>query len=60
MENYDHFYLTIEDFIKQKNIHPTVCVIAIAGPVDNNSILMSNVQKWGKLNGQELGEQLKI
>lgn len=55
-----HFYDAIENFLKETGHHPTICVVAIAGPVNNNSILMSNVQKWGLLDGIKLGIQLKI
>lgn len=41
-------------------LRPTICVVAIAGPVNNNSILMSNVQKWGLLDGPKLASHLKI
>lgn len=41
-------------------MYPTICVIAIAGPVNNNSVMMSNVQRWGTLDGTKLGIELKI
>jgi glucokinase len=42
-------------------VHPSVAVIAIAGPISNNMMpRMANVPKWGSLSGDELGEKLKI
>ncbi len=37
-----------------------MAAIAIAGPVEDNTVSMANVLKWGKLCGATLSEQLKI
>lgn len=34
--------------------------MAIAGPVNDNTVIVSNVQRWGKLEGAQLGVELKI
>ena len=60
VSEYVQFHHAVEHFLRGTGVHPSICVIAIAGPVDNNSILMSNVQRWGVLDGKYLGIELKI
>lgn len=35
--------------------YPEVAVIGMAGPVEDNKVTLSNVQKWGQLDGKKLG-----
>lgn len=37
-----------------------MAVIGIAGPIADNRISMANVPKWGVMDGNELGVNLKI
>lgn len=60
VSEFEDFAKTIEHFLEGVEQHPAICVIAIAGPVNKNTILMSNVQRWGELDGAKLGVQLKI
>jgi hypothetical protein len=31
--------------------YPEIAVIGVAGPVEDNKVSLSNVPKWGELNG---------
>lgn len=37
-----------------------MAVIGIAGPIDDNTVRMANVMKWGLIDGRVLSEKLKI
>lgn len=40
--------------------YPEVAVIGVAGPVEDNTVALSNVPKWGELNGDQLATNLKM
>mgnify|MGYP003683776801 CR=1 FL=1 len=46
--------------MKDVEVYPEVAVIGIAGPVADNKIRMANVPKFGELDGNKLGQSLKI
>ena len=57
----DVFPEVISKFLSdQKEHHPSVAAIGMAGLVFDNTVELSNVVKWGKLDGAELGKQLNI
>lgn len=63
VERYASLRAAIKDFlvVDGKTITPCVAVVAVAGPVaDNKVIVMANVMKWGTLSGEELGRELRI
>jgi glucokinase len=35
--------------------YPRVAAIAMAGPVTNNTVFMANAEKWGTMDGHQLG-----
>lgn len=50
MENFeDAIRLFLSDVPVEK--HPGVAVIGIAGPVEDNKVTLSNVMRWGELDG---------
>ena len=53
VRDYDKLYDAILFFLKDvpKEKYPQIASIGIAGPVDNNSVFMSNVGKWGNMKG---------
>lgn len=57
VRNYASFQQSVQEFLQNVTLseYPCVAVIAIAGPVDQNSAIMSNVPKWGKLEGTAMG-----
>jgi glucokinase len=58
----DHktFESAIEEFLRDAPVRPRVAVIAIAGPVKENVVRMSNVEKWGDLVGKHLALALRF
>ena len=53
VKNFETFEASITYFLE--DIHgnqlPQVAVIAVAGPIDQNTVFLTNVPKWGLLNG---------
>lgn len=47
-------------FLKDVEVYPTVAVIGIAGPISDNTVFLANVEKWGTLDGEQLGKNLNI
>jgi len=59
-QEYDTFQKSVEVFLKDVEAYPTVAVIGIAGPISDNSVFLANVEKWGTLDGYQLGKNLNI
>jgi|688.fasta_scaffold400043_1 glucokinase len=36
---------------------PKICVIGVAGAVENNKVRVTNIPHWGTLNGEEIRQQ---
>lgn len=62
VRDYETFQESVREFLANvtQAEFPTVAVIAIAGPVDNNSAIMSNVPKWGRLYGSSMSLEFNI
>lgn len=60
MDDHPTFEGAIETFLKDAEVRPKVAVIAIAGPVKENTVRMSNAEKWGDLVGNKMAETFKF
>jgi glucokinase len=60
VENHVTFEGALETFLKGAEVYPRIAAIAIAGPIKENTVEMSNVMKWGKLSGNKLAEDFKL
>jgi glucokinase len=58
--DYDVFQKAIQTFLDGAGIVPVIAALGIAGPIVDNTVALSNVPKWGKLNGYDLGTSLNI
>jgi glucokinase len=55
--DYDVFQKALEAFLADVGLenYPEVAAIGIAGPITDNTVFMANAEKWGVLNGNQLG-----
>jgi glucokinase len=54
VDKHNTFESAIEEFLRDAPVRPSVAVIAIAGPIKENTVRVTNVEKWGKLVGSNL------
>lgn len=60
VQDHPTFEHAIETFLKDGGVKPRVAVIAIAGPVKENKVRMSNAEQWGDLDGGALAKTLNL
>lgn len=61
---YDNFHSVFHQFLEDSKPsaprYPNNAVLAVAGPVKNNTVTASNVKKWGELNGYALKNEFNL
>ena len=53
MIDFETFQHSVSHFLSDilPNAYPDVAVLAIAGPIQSNTVIMPNIAKWGQLDG---------
>lgn len=62
VKDHGHFEEAIKFFLSDvpKEKQPEIAVVGVAGPVEDNIVTLSNVPKWGELNGEKLEKSLGL
>jgi glucokinase len=60
VKDYDVFQNALQTFLDKAGVIPVIAAMGIAGPIVDNTVVLGNVPKWGKLNAYDLGTSLNI
>lgn len=62
VKDHSNFEEAIKQFLSDvpKEKQPEIAVVGVAGPVEDNVVVLSNVPKWGSLSGDQLEKNLGL